>query len=150
MEMTPTPTCKQWLSGLSVCCHSTEHCLPEQGISAVELGLPAVALVGRCRPAMVAAMLTRAQLGRVPSCSSGNGSAGLTLRASRPSRNLRVKSAGDTEASPALGGVPPTTGGNGGGSGGGGDGSGGNGSGAVTGAILAGRAIDSLPAGVQH
>jgi hypothetical protein len=50
---------------------------------------------------------------------------------------------GEPEANPAEGGVPPGSSGPTGGGGGGG----GNGSGAAGGAILAGRALESLPAG---
>lgn len=58
---------------------------------------------------------------------------------------------GDAEAVPSTGGAPPgssgPTGGSGGGGGGDENGAGGNGSGGAGGAILAGKAVESLPAG---
>ena len=69
---------------------------------------------------------------------------GRPLWGGRPSWQLR-SATGDAEVTPSTGGVPPGSSGPSGGSGGNGDGSGG--SGAAGGAILAGKAVESLPAG---
>lgn len=73
----------------------------------------------------------------------------LPSRARQTKRLVAQSSKEEAEPTPVLAGGPP--GSNNGGSGGGGDGSGGSGSGgsaAPAGVLLAGKAVESLPAGL--
>lgn len=95
----------------------------------------------------MAALVVRAQLGSAGRCAGGSPRRSGLRPSPRGLPALRRIVCRSSEAEPTVGGgAPPSSTNSGRGGGDGGDGNGGNGA-AAGGAILAGRAVESLPAG---
>jgi hypothetical protein len=129
-----------WVWQTSAETHRLAICWCSRALRAAQMSCATRALV----------VASRSQHHNVQGCGPRSGynaravpSVGRPLGGRRAGQQPLRAAKGEPEANPAEGGVPPGSSGPTGGGGGGG----GNGSGAAGGAILAGRALESLPAG---